>query len=30
LRLVTTDNPAEARSLLASFFDQDNTAAVAA
>jgi nifR3 family TIM-barrel protein len=30
LRLVTTDNPAEARSLLASFFDADMTAAVAA
>ena len=30
LRLVTTDNPGEARLLLATFFDQDNTAAVAA
>ncbi len=30
LRLVTTDNPTEARSLLASFFDIEHTAAVAA
>jgi hypothetical protein len=30
LRLVTTDNPAEARSLLASFFQNENTAAAVA